>query len=779
MTDPTDYRALFLKAEEDRKKEAELRRQAEEREKQAEEREKQAEEGKKQAEEGKKQAEEREKQAEEREKQAEKREKQAEARERRERERNQRTTFEEFIRFSHNLLSQPLRAGNPDESTTGSIPPPTGKYCPSKFRLWTDYTIKQQEIYNSVHRYLQPAGRDAPRLFPPLIELEGLGQRFARRFISSEKDLETYERIAVEDHVHDIISELCKIPQARDEFRLGDGVWFENHANALDDDTDEPEATCPSTSRPDQFCIHRVDSNTKTMLTTIEYKPPHKLSVENLRAGLRPIDFYNEIIAPDTLPTDGPEKLRYNAIKLTGSAVVQEYHVMIQEGCEYSCLTTGLGNVQLWVPYDNPSTLYYHLGEPNLDANANGGVFQGSKTEIGRLLCLCLMSCRSQLRGQVWRNTVQTHLPIWETSFSYTRSQIPAEELKQKPPDSDYLKSTSPVAIPSESEYQPSSSPVESPMAQGRRLPTRSLTGCAPPNGVSYRDDASDSDADPGVAPQRKRGFSQITSSPPIEQTTSASQITAHRSRGGQSRPHGNKFCTQQCLLGLQQGGALDVYCPNVELHRYSKNSNRHPVNAECLVKMLKLQLDKDPDYGCTPIGSCGSYGAPFKITCSVYGYTVVGKGTTSRLWKEVSREADVYRILRRVQGSAVPVFLGTIDMAQIYFLHGAGRIRHMLLMAWGGENMAHIKHDKVIRREISRSKREIRQCGIIHEDLRPENILWNAELNRALIIDFHRCTLDRQPADRRALSIKRKSRGAGEPESKRVLSMVGRAITK
>ncbi|KAK9321513.1 hypothetical protein V1517DRAFT_241983, partial [Lipomyces orientalis] len=59
------------------------------------------------------------------------------------------------------------------------------------------------------------------------------------------------------------------------------------------------------------------------------------------------------------------------------------------------------------------------------------------------------------------------------------------------------------------------------------------------------------------------------------------------------------------------------------------------------------------------------------------YGCTVVGKGTTSGLWNEVSREADVYRILQRAQGSAVPVFLGAIDLKQIYF-HDEGDIRHM-----------------------------------------------------------------------------------------------------
>lgn len=37
------------------------------------------------------------------------------------------------------------------------------------------------------------------------------------------------------------------------------------------------------------------------------------------------------------------------------------------------------------------------------------------------------------------------------------------------------------------------------------------------------------------------------------------------------------------------------------------------------------------------------------------------------------------YRILRKARLSAMPVFLGMIDLARIYFLHGAGEIRHTL----------------------------------------------------------------------------------------------------
>ena len=77
------------------------------------------------------------------------------------------------------------------------------------------------------------------------------------------------------------------------------------------------------------------------------------------------------------------------------------------------------------------------------------------------------------------------------------------------------------------------------------------------------------------------------------------------------------------------------------------------------MVHILKQQFDKDVDHHCEPFGSCGASGAPFKLRCIYYGYTFVGKGTTSRLWSTVSSEAQFYQILRSAQGSAVTVFLG------------------------------------------------------------------------------------------------------------------------
>ncbi|KAJ5343370.1 uncharacterized protein N7506_003194 [Penicillium brevicompactum] len=718
-----NYKDLYLKAEEGRKQEAEGRRQAEEREKQAEEREKQEAEGRRQAE-----------------------------------ERNQKTSFAELLRHCHDLLSRQLRVETPSRSTTGRIPLPTGKDCPTRLEHWSDCPEQLLRVYRSVYQYLQSEPGRPPRLFSPLPELEGLGRRFARKPLSSEQDLEAYERFGVEDHVHDIVAELCKIPAACDEFGLGDGIQFSNHTNSLSRnenfEADTSQLSSTPHPRPDQFCIHRVDGNTTTVLTTVEYKPPHKMPVATLRMGLRPMELWKEMVRSNKIPTDQDAKLRYNAERLVCSAIVQEYHVMIQEGLEYSYLTNGIARVLLRVPRDDPTTLYYFFCDPHNEVDIAGDIdHQLSRTSVARILCLCLMAFRSPVRGQEWRNRFRPDLNTWETSFEHTRSQIPRKELQQIP-HSDSTNPEFPSPDTSSSYELPSSSPLPSP-SEGRRVPTRSQTRCAPseirPRSRSPNSSGSDTNQTAGY----KRRISQVTPSPSARR--SGRQQEPANDRDDHSRRCAALFCTQRCLLGLQTGKSLDELCPNVDHHRRGQNApTQHPVSAEDLMLSLKRQLDENIDR-CIPLGGCGSYGAPFKLTCMKYGYTVIGKGTTSGLWEEVSREAQVYQILRKVQGSAVPVFLGTIDLAKIYFLHGAGQIRHMLVMGWGGESTATMELTPHLRREIHKSNKEVKALGIIHEDLRRDNVLWCEEIGRALIIDFHSSTLRCRPATQRLRPAKRR----------------------
>ncbi|KAK9249003.1 hypothetical protein V1506DRAFT_526681 [Lipomyces tetrasporus] len=483
------------------------------------------------------------------------------------------TTFEEFIRACHNLLSLQLEVGDKSLSTKGSLTKPHWETLSSAASKLGRLLDSQQQLYTPVRKFLLASEEDAPRLFSSVHSLEDLRRIHCSQPLRIEKDLEYYERLAVEDNVRYVIAELCKIPDAREEFKLEDGVQFDDHANALTD---------VESGRPDEKVVQVV-----------------------------------------TIPTNRDAKLRYNAEQLTGSALVQQYNVMIRKGLEYSYITNGLALVLLRVCSDGPSALYYCLCEPNREVGlADDQSLKQLRTAVSRVLCLCLMSLRSRTRKQRWRNRAIRQLHTWNTDFDYAWAQIPEEERHQTPPSSE------------------------------------SQTGCRPQQAMHRSESMDSSDSDPNQASVWTEAASQSDQSlPPPPSQRHSRQI------GSQS--------DRRCLLSLQQGGMLDSRCPNVELHRQGRDSDRHLISSERLVQLLKQQLDENLDHDCTPFCACSAYGAPFKVTCVPYGYTVVGKGTTFGLWNEVA------------QGYAVPVFLVAIDLKQIYF-HDEGDIRDMLLMAFG-----------------------------------------------------------------------------------------------
>ncbi|ODQ68758.1 hypothetical protein LIPSTDRAFT_60119, partial [Lipomyces starkeyi NRRL Y-11557] len=441
--------------------------------------------------------------------QAEEARRQAEEARRQAEEGTRRTTFEEFIRACHNLLSLQVEVGDKYLSTKGSLTKPTGRLCPQRLRNWADCLDSQQQLYNSVRNFLHAPEVDAPRLFSSVHSLEDLRRNHCSRPLRSEKDLETYEQLAVEDNVRYVIAELCKIPDAREEFKLEDGVQFDNHANALTDaESDKPDVKDQSSVRlpvPDKF-FYRVKGNTNTLFTTAEYKPPHKLSVESLCAGLRPMDFYEKVVQTVKIPTNRDEKLRYYAEQLTGSALVQQYNVMIRKGLEYSYITNGLALVLLRVCSDDPSTLYYCLCEPNREVGlADDKSLKQPRTAVSRVLCLCLMSLRSRTRKQRWRNRAIRQLHTWNMDFDYAWAQIPEDERRQTPPSSESQVS----------EYL-ASSLSESPQPDHRRPNTRSQTGCRPQETMHPSESMDSSDSDPNQASSgRKRPLNLITSLPP------------------------------------------------------------------------------------------------------------------------------------------------------------------------------------------------------------------------------------------------------------------------
>lgn len=197
-------------------------------------------------------------------------------------------------------------------------------------------------------------------------------------------------------------------------------------------------------------------------------------------------------------------------------------------------------------------------------------------------------------------------------------------------------------------------------------------------------------------------------------------------------------FCTQRCLLGLKNGKVLDRNCPNLALHPRFKNIPYHRFDCQRLVERIRKSLDLC-QMPIMPIDRFGSHAVAFKVTDMEYGYTFIGKGCTCASWSDVVGEVDIYRRLEPIQGSAVPVCLGSIDLDLSYISHGPRILKHMILMSWGGEALERygLEND-IIQETLYQTLREIDDLGVVHNDVHAGNVLWNEELNRTMIIDFN-----------------------------------------
>ena len=191
---------------------------------------------------------------------------------------------------------------------------------------WTDFPIRQQQLFEQVREYI----RDADR-FSSVQYLTELGQDLCDRPLASEKDLETYQRLAMERPTTNIISQLRGIEEARRELNLCDGIIFENHANTLADTNDEvlqslqnlrlsrrQQAPSSKAKDSDQICVYKEVDGRRSVCMVMEYKPSHKLSVYNLRAELLradsgSMDLPKDVINRPTIPTDPQEKFVYHS----------------------------------------------------------------------------------------------------------------------------------------------------------------------------------------------------------------------------------------------------------------------------------------------------------------------------------------------------------------------------------------------------------------------------------------------------------------------------------
>ena len=96
------------------------------------------------------------------------------------------------------------------------------------------------------------------------------------------------------------------------------------------------------------------------------------------------MNLLEDVINRPTIPTNPDEKFIYHSEWLVAAALTQTYGYMVENGLEYSYLTTGEAYVFLQIKESEPHTLYYHLVEPNAKAEA--------QDEVDILLCRTTVS---------------------------------------------------------------------------------------------------------------------------------------------------------------------------------------------------------------------------------------------------------------------------------------------------------------------------------------------------------------------------------------------------
>ena len=663
--------------------------------------------------------------------------------------RNQQTTFEEFLKACHEHLHKAISVETDTRWTTKGFTNPKNKFYPKTLSPWQDFLGTQQRLFEEASTCMHPPHQTDPHLFSPVIHFEELGRKLRLKKLASEQGLAKYEQTALEDNVADIIHHLCQVKLAKQQFQLGQGIVFEDHINSLSDVADEVQqhlliqtpirtstrnsspspsgSDCeskPTQTRADQFCVYKSVDGMRALLFIVEYKPPHKLSIGNLQAGFRPMNI-KEIFTAATIPTAEEARLQYNADKLVAAVATQTFHYMIENGLEYSYITTGEVFVFLHIKEDDPTTLYYHVSVPSEEIGDMDLEVLLPQTAVSQVMGLCLMAFQSEQRSHRWRSKAKKGLEKYRVDYEAILQQIPETERKRSPLVGSVYKGRKPL-VDKESPYH---TRLEAKKAQAR---ANANAGCNSNDERTFRDDEYE-DPDTPSRPEFGGSRNNQSKGKGKDQTDEAKNSVSIEATRGVGRQR--QYCTQECLLGIVRGLPLDERCPNASLHH--RHGNRHAIDLQEFRALVRNQLAKDLDHDCEPLGLQGARGALFRITLAAHGYVFVGKGTVRAFVPTIVHEGRVYQQLEDLYGTAVPVCLGNINLVRRYYLDVGVRISHMLLMSWGGEMVTENIHSDEIRRTV----REVRSKGIEQGDTRAANILWNEERKRAMLIDFERAT--------------------------------------
>lgn len=692
---------------------------------------------------------------------------------------DQPTTLSEYLDACHVDLYLGLKPGAPAKSTGGPAARPEGKFRPDHIREWLDFPDKQKEIWAK----LMDIDFGSKRLFSPLGYLNRKGPEI-RKHVRSELDLHDFDTGTVRLPLILIIENLYADPHLRQVFDLQGTIDMENHANTLVDEDedglppppaklrktsgDDATPTTPTkSSRPlaDEFCVYNKGETAKVPAFVVEVKPPHKLQLGMIEAGLQDMDVGKLMVhSPD-------ESAEIMAQRFMAGIITQPFSYMIQGGLEYAYICTGQTFIFLHIAAEDPTTIYYYLSVPEREVGDTTGFSAAEPgadnrlhlTAVGQVLAFTLQALRTPPHSQSSRNLAQKNLKIWDLDYE-DPVEIPVPKIPSTPgflptrqSARSYIRS-SPVVTREQRKK----------MEEKKQKEKKSDPSCKPSSDRAQEDDSDEDEEgyDPDSPSRRPRSSSRAMAVRPSASTQATKNKNSTTGMQGKQR----SYCTQRCLLGLANGGLLDKACPNVEEH----GTDTHQIDQVTFISLLEKQIlneDIVPESftGCESLHQHGARGALFEVILMPYGYTLVGKGFPAEFRRFLEHEHVVYEHLASIQGMHIPVCLGTIDLSKRpLFYDGIAIIPRFLLLGHAGTPINDVNNGNdespkeaattaKISEAAANSLRAIHRLGVRHCDAFTRNIFWDQKLGKVLFIDFERAEIcDERPAPLGVASLNR-----------------------
>ena len=694
----------------------------------------------------------------------------------------------EALSLWHTIFSNPPIRYRHEEIQPSGFTTPIGRRHPTELVHWTNFHNEHKSAFSLLcNQFAKPEAR--------AFKSREFYQDDAERFMShcvldDEVALVAYEQRTVEELVINVWQ------QKEGDNKIG---FKSREDKSLDDLTlrlkqmNTGKKSAPKTPKKqeplyekkrlyDKVCYIILGKDGRRDLLVVEYKAADKLTPVFLLEGLHQMNIV-DIINRVKISTNKAEKTKEKAEEAIAIVVTQTYDYMIDQGLSYGYINGGKTFIFLFVDPEKPKTLLYESVILE-DLPTTSSIVPEEElrfTAVGLVAGFAQMALSKQPWGKEFRSKARNQLPIWKkddarmldsiTPISTSKSINGSPDFEQ-PDDYHTLPDTSPsetrrrvkekeaLARGQRSDAVLARLPKDDDDSRGTKGNTR-LGGAKSKSGFIQ----SSSKLGKNTTTETNNGKQGSSNDNGKNKGAATFVLTLKDSQACTGMPD-RPYCTQACLLGLIRGHTLDKKCPNVKAHQkkahyYSRNTpnrtlkrrrhsnNRHAINQPVLARLMDQQLqgpERDYDGGFKSLERSGWAGALFRLELLSHGYTFVGKGTVQPLVPVLEFEADMYKRMKTIQGKAIPVYLGSVDLAAAFHLTTRTAIVHLMLLSWAGEEAwrCGIEPERLWL-ETLRTHHEVAALGVQQGDLRRPNVLWNYELDRAILIDFEYAHIDEE----------------------------------